>query len=501
MNWLGLDINGTRARGVLGSTGDYPTSLPMEPPAHELPMIFSLEGWTADLGSPGFRLLRHQPHLTVSDFLPHLGHTGSSAKIWKHGRSKLDASAVMQQVWKRLQPMCAKTRGVVVAVPGYLTHEQADLVRQLGEKAKIPVIGTVPAPLAAALVGFAEQTWSSSVLVVDVDDHALTLSIVRSVTGQAHLLDTRTVNSLSLRAWKQRLLDVLADFCVWQSRRDPRDSPVAEQRLYEQLDSLLEATLMGRIVQIGIQGNQWYQNILIHPDKAGHSCTALVRQALNEADLLFRNLPHEEIPSVVLMTNAAGRLPGLAQALRQKAEAMIGASPVAHEPRRTAVEDFGEGLLRDVNHEPSRVVVLSPDAVARAAHALATHFQSDLPRGHVDLMAPLPLPQPLEAGPARLQFHGLEFLLHDAQFSMGSHAGCHLPFDPHSHPDVAERHCEIRYDHRAYVLFNRSRQGTLVNDHPVHGSVVLRAGDWIRLGQRGPAVRFLGQPSFRNVSV
>jgi pSer/pThr/pTyr-binding forkhead associated (FHA) protein len=42
------------------------------------------------------------------------------------------------------------------------------------------------------------------------------------------------------------------------------------------------------------------------------------------------------------------------------------------------------------------------------------------------------------------------------------------------------------------VLYTRSKEGTLVNDSPVTGSVMLRAGDWIRLGARGPVVRFLG---------
>jgi hypothetical protein len=43
------------------------------------------------------------------------------------------------------------------------------------------------------------------------------------------------------------------------------------------------------------------------------------------------------------------------------------------------------------------------------------------------------------------------------------------------------------------MLFDRSREGTLINDAPVEGSALLRAGDWIRLGPDGPLLRFLGQ--------
>jgi predicted component of type VI protein secretion system len=63
----------------------------------------------------------------------------------------------------------------------------------------------------------------------------------------------------------------------------------------------------------------------------------------------------------------------------------------------------------------------------------------------------------------------------------------------HEHPQVAERHCEIVWDRLGFQLVNHSGQETLVNDTPVIGSVLLRAGDRIRLGEQGPLLRFLGQ--------
>jgi hypothetical protein len=45
------------------------------------------------------------------------------------------------------------------------------------------------------------------------------------------------------------------------------------------------------------------------------------------------------------------------------------------------------------------------------------------------------------------------------------------------------------------MLLDRSRDGTLVNDCLISGSIVLHPGDWIRLGRDGPALRFLGRPT------
>ena len=96
-------------------------------------------------------------------------------------------------------------------------------------------------------------------------------------------------------------------------------------------------------------------------------------------------------------------------------------------------------------------------------------------------------------GPARLHFRGKDYLLTGLVFTLGRQLGCDLMFDGALHPDVAPRHCEIVFDHRTYLLKDRSRTGTLVNDRPVHQQLQLHPGDWIRLGPDGPLVRFLGQ--------
>jgi pSer/pThr/pTyr-binding forkhead associated (FHA) protein len=150
------------------------------------------------------------------------------------------------------------------------------------------------------------------------------------------------------------------------------------------------------------------------------------------------------------------------------------------------------------------VHVLSADAPARAAHLLAgAALRGEVPAGHLDA-APLPPPQSVDVGPARLQFRGQTFLLPGPParpadprarpaFTVGHHSSCDLVFDTELYPAVATRHCEIAWEHRQYVLRDRGGPGTLVNDHRVTQPVALRPGDWIRLGADGPLLRFLGQ--------
>ena len=42
MSVVGMELNGTRVRAVLGDVGDYPLALPLEPPAQDLPVALSL---------------------------------------------------------------------------------------------------------------------------------------------------------------------------------------------------------------------------------------------------------------------------------------------------------------------------------------------------------------------------------------------------------------------------------------------------------------------------
>jgi hypothetical protein len=497
---LGLDLNATCARAVHGLVGDYPLALPLDPPSQELPMVLNLEKHPPQVGRAGRRLLREQPHRTCSDFLALVGTAGAAARRWQAGRHQLDCSQALTAVWERLAPACARAAGVVLSVPAYLTPAQGELIRSQGAKQRTVLLGSLPALLAAALTGYAEQSWIGSVVVLDVDDHALSIGLVRAVDGEAHLLEARHFPQLGLKVWHDRLINALADNCVLQSRRDPRDVPAAEQTLFEQLDVLLDAGLRGRTIQIGIEAPNWYQNVLVHPEESSGFCGHLARQVAREVEAFYQMVPAEEVPPSMLLTAPAARLPGLAVLLRSYIEEMV-LQPQQARQHVAAEEDFGEGLIRHSSGQIAGVALLAPEALARAAHGIGAFLErEDYPRGHLDGVAPLPLPQAAEVGPPRLNFQGQEFFLTDPVFTLGSQAGCHMFFDSRRYPIVAPRHCEIMLDHRTYVLFNRSRDGTLVNDAAVAGSALLQPGDWIRLGPEGPLIRFLGQAEGRTMT-
>jgi hypothetical protein len=103
-----------------------------------------------------------------------------------------------------------------------------------------------------------------------------------------------------------------------------------------------------------------------------------VQQTVGNIRALLADSSPRDSVRIVLVTAAAGRLPGLVPAL----QAFIGEQPVPATP--DSGEDFGEDLLESDNGTP-RLAVLAQDAAAWAAHHLAGRFQrGELPRGHLD---------------------------------------------------------------------------------------------------------------------
>jgi hypothetical protein len=492
MNHVGLDLNASRARGVAGRVGDFPTTLPLASPAAELPLCLHLGDGAPVLGAAGLGLCRRQPHQVYRSFLPALGEPADAGRRWLTRPHQLDAGQALGLVLHQLYQTCRGAAGVVLALPDYLTPVQVDLATILAGQAGLPILGSLSSALALALAAHSEQAWFGTAVVVDLDDHALSLSVVQDTGGHAHLLGHMALPQLGLSAWKGRLLDALADVCILQSRRDPRESSVAEQALFDQLDGILEDSRHGRMMNVVFQTEHWYQNLVLQPEDTIGFCAPLVRQVLAELDRIFQASWPKGSPRTLLLTAAAGLLPGLVPALQSYMGSWETLGAAADGDTE---EDFGLGLLSEGEPgEPEPVIVLSPEAAARGAHAVAAHFQrGDLERRHLDSAAPLPLPQPPEAGPARLQFQGQDYLLCERSFTLGWQPDCDLVFDRARYAHVSPRHCEILYDPEAYQLRDQSREGTWVNDRPVTAPLFLRPGDCVRLGPDGPVLRFLGQ--------
>jgi hypothetical protein len=490
---IGLDLNATRARAIQGEQpggGPHvPIGLPLEGHERELPLAISLEERQPRVGRAGAGLCRRAPHLACLDFLPYLG----DGHTWDAGRHRLDAAGALALVCEHLQRRLGRGEGVTVALPAYFSPAQAAMLANLANKARWRLLGSIPAPVAVALAAHEHLPWSGVAVVLDLDGYALTWSAVAVRGDMLRVLYTQTAPHLARGVWLCRLLDGAALRCVRLSRRDPRESAETEQALFDQLAAVLDRHTGHESVEMVLQTPHWYQHLRFPPAELSTFCAPLVQRAIAETQDFLAAIAALGPVGTVLLTGSAARLPGLAAALDE-----LILSPEAESSADEEYPDFGEDLVEE-NVLSARLHVLDDDAVARAAFDLALRqHRGVLPRGHLDAAA-LPGSAASDAagdrGPARLHYRGEDHLLAGPLFTLGRDPSCNLVFETELYPTVSARHCEIVWTRGLYLLRDRSRHGTLVNDCLLTQPAALHSGDWIRLGPGGPLVRFLGQPS------
>jgi S1-C subfamily serine protease len=91
---------------------------------------------------------------------------------------------------------------------------------------------------------------------------------------------------------------------------------------------------------------------------------------------------------------------------------------------------------------------------------------------------------------------GMTAVFSQDQVAVGRHPTCDLSFDPERDLDVSARHAVFaRSGTRWIVRDTGSRNGTLVNGHPIRGDTILDDTDQVQFGKAGPAVeiRFVGE--------
>lgn len=371
---LGVDLNAGRARATYGKASRNKIYL-LDDPATDLSLTISLDKRTPELGRAALAIARKLPHTLCQNYLPQIGQPFE----WKHGRHALNADGLISVTLAQLAKVTNNNAGVSVALPPYLSVPQVTKLLQLAEKQKLKVRGTASSPLALAAER-ATQFWTTqqttentdgsgihrsarptNVLIVDVDDYALTASFVRLGMDEVRLLASAAYPRLGGKIWRERLLDMLADRCVRLCRRDPRDNADAEQMLFDQLEETIDRARTGQRVSISVRSANWFQDLIHAPADLDAFCAPLARQTAEEIANMLQTANDGDYPESVWLTHDAGRMPGLASTLHQ------------HMAERTNVR------------------VLHPEATAAAIANLNDRWDSgELARTHLDTVILLP---------------------------------------------------------------------------------------------------------------
>lgn len=474
MSLVAVDVNASRVRVVQGVAPREARPVLLEGTHAELPLALSLEGRSPAPGRAGIALRRRSPHLACTTFLPYLGEN----REWSGPRCRIDATRALTMVLDVVSGRVGRHGAVALAIPSYLLDHQRHLLHHASELAKLKTFGSVETSLPAVLAAHTLQPWQGRALVVDVDEHALTWSVVATQGVTAALVQVESHPTLGLLSWYERALAAVADGFVFRHRRDPRDSADVEQSLYDQLDRLFEECQHGKAGEVIWQTSTGTHLLTLNASDLLTACNSLLERTLQGYRACLDATEDQGPVRSIVVTAAAARLPNLTRELERL---------LAEDSLRARTR-----LSEDVNDAPAHVRVLPADAVVHAAHELtARWFRKELPQGHLEVVPLLDM-QPPSAGLARLHFRGRDHLLKATALTLGRDPRCDVVFDTQEFPSVSAEHCRIAVDQETFLLLDTSRHGTFVNDRPVPRQKVLQPGDWLRLGPGGPLLRFLG---------
>lgn len=354
---MGLDINSSRVRAVAGPpSGAAPRVVTLEHDQPELPLVIQLDGRVPNVGWSGVEHVRLLPHLVCRDFLVELGRP----REWRGPRCRLDASSAFSVVADVLKGALPPGHGIVLVAPTFLSDPQVGWMSESLQRAGFSVLGSAPPPL--ALSATCDAAFGTA-LVLDADDHALTWSVLQADGADARLLAHHEVLNAGVRAWFDRLIDAVSDRCVRVCRRDPRDSAIAEQSLYEQLIDVLNSASSPSPINLSIRTTQWFQELSVTREELESWGAPVAKIAVegmrHVVAAAHTHTPVMARPELLWITADAAHLPGLIEAAAQNV------------PESTTVQ------------------VLPPDALATAGYVLAGHFlRGDLPRGQIRGAAP-----------------------------------------------------------------------------------------------------------------
>lgn len=307
---LDWTANHVRAWNTL-SDGVPPRPVRLDGDRPELPLVLLLEKRHVRLGRSGLALCRQVPQQVCDGVLPLLG----AKKTWRFGRHAVTPEQVIAAIAAHLREKLTGTKKVLLTVPEYLDETQQGLLRSAMHEAGMKVLGLLRRSLSIGTASHWEHPWLNIGVLVDVDEHALSCTVLRPDPVDLHLERQRILPTLGLRWWRERLMAAVADHCIRQHRRDPRAVAEADQMLFDQSDAMLDALSQGQGITINVQVGHWVQQLTMTTAMAASACGVLSRPAAQAAlAALSETVRSASGGGTVYLTPEAARLPGMAAA-------------------------------------------------------------------------------------------------------------------------------------------------------------------------------------------
>ena len=363
-------------------------------------------------------------------------------------------------IWPRLQKFGDE---IVVLTPGFYEKPQLGLILGIAQELGMPVTGFLPLALAAA----SRPVPDEMLLHLDIHLHRLEVGYLEP-GARLTLRDTATTSEKGLLYLYRQWVDAIAREFVRSTRFDPFHQAASEQQLYDRLSAMISHMQHNASMSLELNGKAATYSITLERDLLVRGGESVYRELVRLIEHMQAKRAGGAKATVLQVSNRLARLPGCMEMLRSIRGARI-------------VElDQGAGVFGALENWRG----------LQAQHkAPGISFFTSIPR-----QRPCPPENRAPAAgtgmslrPTHLLYRSLAYPLTDKQITIGS--------DPGGKEDglaivveafgVSPRHCIVTLIGGESVLINTSDQGTFVDEKKVTGSMTLKLGQIIRVGEPG----------------
>lgn len=315
MHEAALELDGNRARVRWAAPGQVVLPVLTASGREIWPVLVGDGGRVVLTDEDALEASRKDPARVLGDFLHGLG----TSRQFNAGGMTLDAGEALRhllQAIKRRQPPLAET---ALGFPAYLDDTAATEAARAADLAGWRIQVAAPTALAwwaaahgqSNLPGHRPTMRRRWWLVVEADNHGISLTGIRVEGEHGVVAIRRTARQLGGRAWFNRVQAGVADAVIRRCRRDPRALPESCHRLAARVGDFASQEIPYQNPDwIELTGTGWSCRLRPTTEDIAAWCRPLVAQVAREAEGWRNRLDELGVPGGLVIAPGA-RLPGL----------------------------------------------------------------------------------------------------------------------------------------------------------------------------------------------
>jgi len=372
----------------------------------------------------------------------------------------------LEHIWRQI-----KRHGdeVLIVVPGFYGRQQLGLILGIANELSIPVRGFVPLAMAASPCAHPGKM----ILHLDIHLHRLEVTYLKQ-NRQLALADSVTGTEKGLLYLHRQWAEAIGQDFVASTRFDPFHQANSEQELYNRLPGILYNLRHSRSIAFDMTGGSRTYAITLTRKRIADKAGAAYAEICRIIEELRSQHEQSASPILLQLTHRLARLPGCRRVLADIENAEI------------LELEKGAGARGAVD--------IWPELSGQSANSGISFFSSrPLPPAHgATNQARIPA-NPLALYPPYLLYRSLAYPITDRPLTVG----CGLDSEPNDVTitgdiaGVSSRHFTVALVDGKIRLSDMSDQGTFVDEERIDGSIALKLGQTIRVGNPGEKLRVI----------